>query len=72
MQPRARTRRVARPTSGFERSNPAVTAHEIAERTTNQRADPVATDNPHDRQRTIAARTVPAVNVSSAGAPVGR
>jgi len=41
-----------------------VTAHEIAERNTNHRADTVATDNPHTSQRTIAARTVPAVNVS--------
>ena len=42
-----------------------MTAHEIAERNTSQRADTVATDNPHTCQRTIAARTAPAVNVSS-------
>jgi hypothetical protein len=41
-----------------------VTAHVIADRNTNQRADTVATDNPHTCHRTIAARTVPAVNAS--------
>ena len=59
MQPGPRTRRAAHPTSGFERSNPSVTAHEIAERNTSQRADTVATDTPHACQRTIAARTAP-------------
>jgi hypothetical protein len=35
-----------------------VTAHEIAEGNTHQRADTVATDNPHACHRTTAARTV--------------
>ena len=64
MQPGTRRGGPRTPTSGFDRSNPSVTAHEIAERNTSQRADTVATDTPQPCQRTIAARTTPAVNVS--------
>jgi hypothetical protein len=49
----------------LDRTNPSVTAHDRAERNTNQRADTVATDPPHTCQRTIAAAPRPADNVSS-------
>jgi hypothetical protein len=48
MQPRVWTRRTTHPNQRVRPQQPSPTAHEIAERNTNQRADTVATDNPHD------------------------
>jgi len=52
------------PARGLERSIPSLTAHDTAERSTNQRPDTVGTDSPASCHRHIAAQTSPAVNVT--------
>ncbi len=52
------------PARVLERSIPSLTAHETAERSTNQRPDTVGTDSPASCHRHIAAQTSPAVNVT--------